>query len=138
MTDVRILWRVYQQLRRAAFPKEWYAQAKRYREAHPARVRECKKQCRKTRLAHYQAKGREYRAIRRAIELTADVRDRPGIAKIYKRAGVLRQWFDVVVDHIIPLAKGGAHAPGNLQIIYRLENLHKNASLGYKPKVIFV
>ncbi len=129
---------MYQQFRRAAFPEEWYTQAKRYCEAHPERVRECKKQCRYKRPDHYRAKGREYRAIRRAIELMADVRDRPGIAKIYKRAGVLRQWFDVVVDHIIPLAKGGAHAPGNLQIIYRLENLHKNASLTCKPKVIFI
>lgn len=60
------------------------------------------------------------------------------INKIYARATELRQWFDVVVDHIIPLAKGGAHEPDNLQIIYRLDNLKKHAQLTFQPRVIFL
>jgi 5-methylcytosine-specific restriction endonuclease McrA len=33
------------------------------------------------------------------------------------------------VDHIIPLAKGGAHLPENLQILPAEENLRKGAKL---------
>jgi 5-methylcytosine-specific restriction endonuclease McrA len=59
------------------------------------------------------------------------------ILKIYHRAQQLRQWFEVVVDHIIPLAKGGAHAAANLQIIYAYENQRKGDRLKYEPAVIF-
>jgi 5-methylcytosine-specific restriction endonuclease McrA len=59
------------------------------------------------------------------------------VEKIYARAQELRQWFNVVVDHIVPLAKGGAHTTSNLQIIYSFENAAKADSLTYKPKVIF-
>jgi hypothetical protein len=57
---------------------------------------------------------------------------------IYERARELSQWFDVVVDHIIPIAKGGLHTADNLQIIYRFENAKKAASLSYKPSVVFI
>ncbi len=60
------------------------------------------------------------------------------IDKIYARAFELRRWFDVVVDHIIPLAKGGAHSPENLQIIYAFENARKGDRLDYKPRVVFI
>ncbi len=60
------------------------------------------------------------------------------ILKIYKRCLSLRRWFDVVVDHIIPLAKGGAHSAANLQIIYRKENCEKGIRLDYRPSVVFL
>jgi 5-methylcytosine-specific restriction endonuclease McrA len=60
------------------------------------------------------------------------------IETIYEKAQWWRQWFDVVVDHIIPIARGGKHHPSNLQIIYRSENAKKHARLDYKPKVVFV
>lgn len=60
------------------------------------------------------------------------------VERIYARAKELRQWFDVAVDHIIPLAKGGLHSPDNLQIIYRRENCRKGDKLNYSPAVVFV
>ncbi len=60
------------------------------------------------------------------------------IKKIYARALKLRQWFDVVVDHIIPLSKDGLHCPGNLQIIYRHENDAKHNNENYKPQIVFL
>jgi 5-methylcytosine-specific restriction endonuclease McrA len=74
---------------------------------------------------------------RRALKRKATIGDLTEIAKIYARARELRQWFNVVVDHKIPLSKGGAHSPENLQIIYAYENAQKHNSLTYKPKIIF-
>jgi 5-methylcytosine-specific restriction endonuclease McrA len=62
----------------------------------------------------------------------------PAIHKIYARATELRQWFDVVVDHIVPLSKGGLHLPENLQLIYRSENNRKHNSDSYQPTVVFI
>jgi len=85
-------------------------------------------------------RGRKHEAARRgrrnATILTR--REKRRMAKIYARAEELRQWFNVVVDHRIPLAKGGLHHPDNLQIIYLVENTRKGARLDYTPSVIFV
>jgi len=74
---------------------------------------------------------------RQRILATIDRAAQLQIRKVYARAAELRQWFNVVVDHIIPLAAGGQHLPSNLQIIYRTENEKKYAKLAYKPRVIF-
>jgi 5-methylcytosine-specific restriction endonuclease McrA len=63
--------------------------------------------------------------------------DLHAISKIYARAAELRQWFDVVVDHKLPISKGGQHTPENLQIIYAFENGRKHDRLDYQPAVIF-
>jgi 5-methylcytosine-specific restriction endonuclease McrA len=76
-------------------------------------------------------------AIRRARKRGGGVGNRKDITAVYSRCQELRQWFDVVVDHIVPLAKGGAHSPENLQIIYRSENQLKGARLDYVPVVVF-
>lgn len=67
----------------------------------------------------------------------AKLGDQKAVARIYARAAVLRKYFDVVVDHIIPLVKQGRHAVENLQIIYRRENALKGARLDYVPSVVF-
>ena len=76
-------------------------------------------------------------AKRRAQKYKATCGDPKAIAKIIARAQELRQWFDVVVDHKIPLCKGGTHSPDNLQIIYARENAEKGSRLDYTPTVIF-
>jgi hypothetical protein len=75
--------------------------------------------------------------IRRARERAATIGDLIDIHKIYERCNWWKQWFDVVVDHAISLARGGTHEAKNLQIIYRFENEKKGARLDYKPRVIF-
>lgn len=76
-------------------------------------------------------------AKRNAIKKGATIGSKKAIERVYQRASELRQWFDVVVDHIIPLSKGGPHCTSNLQIIYRKDNERKNCRLDYKPSVIF-
>jgi len=75
---------------------------------------------------------------REALKKGATIGNLTDIAKVYERARWWKQWFDVVVDHICPLSKGGAHAATNLQIIYASENLRKHARLNYNPQVVFV
>jgi len=89
------------------------------------------------RLTH-NSKMRAKSQKRKALKLKATIGDLSQIQKIYERAAQYRKWFDVVVDHIIPLSKGGAHSPENLQIIYAEENSVKGARLDYRPRVIFV
>lgn len=75
--------------------------------------------------------------LRRARKRQATIGDLTDISKIYERAQWWRQWFDVAVDHIMPLSKNGTHEASNLQIIYGFENSRKNAKLDYKPQIIF-
>jgi hypothetical protein len=72
-----------------------------------------------------------------ALKRKVTVGDLTEIAKVYERRSWWGQWFDVVVDHIVPLFHGGTHEAKNLQIIYRFENSRKGRSLNYKPRVIF-
>jgi 5-methylcytosine-specific restriction endonuclease McrA len=75
---------------------------------------------------------------RRAIKRNAVRGCQKRVARIYKRCQYWRQWFNVEVDHIIPLAFGGAHSANNLQIIYRSENSRKRDNPFYVPSVIFL
>jgi 5-methylcytosine-specific restriction endonuclease McrA len=94
---------------------------------------------RKNRKANPKTKVRDKikKALRRAAYYRASLEDMKKIRLIYHRAQELRRWFKVSVDHIIPLSKGGAHAPRNLQIIYSSENMKKRARSDYIPSVIF-
>lgn len=57
---------------------------------------------------------------------------------IYLRAAWWRSvGFPVEVDHKVPLAKGGAHSPENLQIIYATDNVAKGVKLDFTPSVVF-
>lgn len=76
-------------------------------------------------------------AKRIALKRAVTIGDLTEIAKVYERCAWWKRWFDVEVDHIIPLARNGAHVAKNLQIIYQFENRRKHSKLDYKPRVIF-
>jgi 5-methylcytosine-specific restriction endonuclease McrA len=78
------------------------------------------------------------RGLREARKRNATIGDLTDIAKVYERARWWKQWFDVAVDHIIPLSRGGTHEAANLQIIYGFENNRKYNKPSYRPKVVFV
>lgn len=87
---------------------------------------------------HCRAIGRRLSGMRRARKRVVTIGELTDIAKVYERCAELGQWFKgLVVDHIIPLARGGAHEAKNLQIIYDFENRRKGSRLDYKPRVIF-
>jgi 5-methylcytosine-specific restriction endonuclease McrA len=82
--------------------------------------------------------ARKASSMRRARKRLATIGDLTDIAKIYARCADLRQGFKgLVVDHIVPLCRGGMHEASNLQIIYDFENRRKADKLNYKPRVIF-
>ena len=81
----------------------------------------------------YIAKSNKRRALLRKSTIGCQL----AVLKIYERARQLRKYFDVVVDHIIPISRGGSHSAGNLQIIYASENRRKHAKAEYKPTVVF-
>jgi 5-methylcytosine-specific restriction endonuclease McrA len=103
-----------------------------YRRANPETRRATGRMYRRANLEKDAAHSARRRAQKRSATFSSF-----GIAQIYARCAELRQWFDVVVDHVIPLAKGGAHAAGNLQIIYAVENAAKGARLDFVPTVVF-
>ncbi len=136
----------YMRFWQLANPEKMKAYKRKYNhslKAKIARARYARSEKGKANLRRYfespkgQAYWREKWARRRAIKRKATIGERAKICRIYARAQELRQWFDVVVDHIVPLAKGGAHAAANLQIIYAFENTRKGMCLDYKPRVIF-
>ncbi len=96
--------------------------------------------CKKWRLANpdkWMAIRRSGRALDRARKLMISSNTSKRVNKIYSRCCELRKWFDVQVDHIIPISRGGKHEARNLQIIYAFENLKKGNRLNYHPRVIF-
>ncbi len=137
----------------AAYSKAWRkrnpgrhaANNKAYRERHPERVAAYNKRRRsenghawdKTYKNNHREKLRAKWSKRRAVKRGVTIGDLTAIAKVYEAAKWWRQWFDVQVDHIVPLAKGGTHETSNLRIIYGYENRRKQATNTYKPRVIF-
>jgi hypothetical protein len=109
-------------------------QRRQYRKKHAEEMRAYGKEFRRK----HPERNQRYKQARRALEANTTVsKNLKAMERIYARAKELRQWFDVCVDHIVPLCKGGSHAPSNLQIIYKSENLIKARRLDYKPRVIF-
>jgi hypothetical protein len=106
---------------------------KRWRLTNPEKFQAIQKRSRKANWPKHLARA----AARRARKRLLTVGDLTDLAMVYARCRELRKWFDVSVDHIIPLAKGGTHEANNLQIIYCSENSLKQDKLNYKPRVIF-
>lgn len=107
---------------------------KQYRLKNTDKIRAYAKRFYRKHRARYTCYAQTRRARLMKSTITKNLK---AIERIYARALELRKWFDVCVDHIVPLAKGGSHCPSNLQIIYKSENLVKATRLDYKPRVIF-
>lgn len=77
-------------------------------------------------IAFYRARRRERTKVGK---LPRDVREK--MLNIYRQCRLISKETGIKhhVDHIIPLARGGAHHPDNLQIITATENHRKHAKL---------
>jgi hypothetical protein len=75
--------------------------------------------------------------IRRANETNSKIiltqEERKYIKWLHEKTRIMRSvGFDVHLDHIIPISKGGLHVPMNLQIIPAEDNLRKNNRLHFE------
>jgi hypothetical protein len=120
-------------------------QMREWRSKNPAKIAKQSRQWKLKNQDKIRAQNRLWRFNNPARRNNAQARRRAApvgdlieIAKVYERARWWKQWFAVVVDHVIPLSKGGAHDAKNLQIIYGFENSRKHNNVNYKPRVIFV
>jgi HNH endonuclease len=120
------LWRMTHRIRKRTNARRWYL-------ANKERLREYSKTYRIRNIAM----RRVWNSARKARIRAAVIGSNEAILAIYKRCHELRRWFNVEVDHIIPLMHGGTHSPDNLQIIYASDNARKHVSLNYIPKVVF-
>ncbi len=111
---------------------------KRWARKNPEKCRLKTRRWRENNPEQFRSQSQKACAKRRALSRNATIGDLTEIAKVYSRAQELRNLrFNVQVDHITPLSKGGAHEPSNLQILYAYENMRKGNSLTYIPEVIF-
>lgn len=151
-------WRIANHDRHLAYSRKWYSENKdrakesmrKWNRKNIVRSRELKRLWRQKNRERHNSSNRQWAknnpvkirsktVWRRAMLHRATVTGtQKAIEAIYCRAMELRKWFNVCVDHIIPLAKGGLHCPSNLQIIYHSENCAKGDRLNYVPTVIFL
>lgn len=132
---------MHKQLLRLAFPVETrIADKKRRSIDHPnhATRKECLRKANQRYYRKYPDRVLAQCRVYQARKFGSQSGDLKAITEIYQRARELRQWFDVVVDHVIPLKKGGTHSADNLQIIYAKENRQKWDRLDYTPLIIFL
>lgn len=113
-------------------PERIKAKRKLWREANKEKIREQNKKVIKRWVERNRATVNARAAERRALKLGGlKAGHSPGIERaLHSLAERLRgclksQWH---VDHTIPLAKGGPHHHGNLQVVPALWNLGKNCS----------
>lgn len=151
---------------RAAYQRAWYeankearkSYNKAYREANKETLRDLKKvyhEANKEKVLAYRKAYREnnqekrasYRAKRRALKLKqipVHLRDCPQekqrVLQTYKLRNILSKATGVQhhVDHMWPLADGGPHWSGNLQVIPAEENMSKSASVCEETKTTII
>ena len=75
-------------------------------------------------------------AERRSWVCTDDMENPEAIDAIYAERDHMSEFLGVAmhVDHIIPIARGGAHHEDNLQIITGTQNTSKGARTDWEPK----
>ena len=107
------------------------ANAKRWKSENPERVKEirAKERQRPEIKAAVNEASRRRRYQKSAITLTGG--ERMFLLSYYEQAAELTEQTGIPheVDHVIPLVKGGLHAPWNLQVLTRYENRSKGGRL---------
>ena len=110
------------------------AKQKAYREANREKILAIQKSYKKSNKEKVSADGARRRALKRKqipVHLRNCPKEKERLVQTYRLRNILSQATGVEhhVDHMWPLADGGPHWSGNLQVIPAEENLRKNASV---------
>ena len=131
----------------AAYKKAWQADNKEKLVAYHIAYRQANKQKKKAYAQANKGKVNAWVAKRKALKLKqipVHLRECPHekkrLVQIYKLRNILSEATGVQhhVDHMWPLADGGPHWSGNLQVIPAEENLSKNASVCEDTKATII
>ena len=108
--------------------KAAYRQANKEKQAAYARAY---RQDNKERIASINARRRALKRKQIPVHLRDCPQEKERLVQIYKLCSLLSEVTELEhhVDHMWPLADGGPHWSGNLQVIPAEENLRKNASV---------
>jgi len=136
---------------KAAYDKTYREANKEQKAAYDKTYREANKE---QRAVYQKAWSKANRGVRNALEakrhalkrkqVPVHLRDcsqeKQRILQTYKLSSILTQATGVQhhVDHMWPLADGGPHWSGNLQVIPAAENLSKNASVCEDTKATII
>ena len=107
-------------------------EAKEYNEKYRAKNRESllekKRKYQRENLAAHVAKAKAYKSKKRAEYNNLSETDKSIVTLIYEAKQRVSKCLGINfhVDHIIPLSKGGEHAPHNLQIVPAKWNISKH------------
>lgn len=124
----------YQKAYREANTEKKSAYKKAYYIANKEKITECNKAYKEANRERVSSLKARYRALR-CKQIPVHLRDCPTekqrIVQIYKLRNLLSEATGIQhhVDHMWPLADGGPHWSGNLQVIPAEENLSKGASV---------
>jgi 5-methylcytosine-specific restriction endonuclease McrA len=101
---------------------------RRYYEANAEQRREYSRSWAKNNPGKHNAKVARRKALK--LKATPPGPPCPRVRALYEIAACFnKDGYDVHVDHIVPLSKGGLHVFENLRIIPAVENLRKGAKL---------
>jgi len=103
---------------------------KKWQAANKEKCKESERRYSKNNRPKIAAKSARRRIVRKRQTATLNKREKKMVQIIYNKSYEMGQ--DYVVDHIIPVSKGGSDHPCNLQIISATENNIKSDKINYK------
>lgn len=117
-------WNSYQRQRYAADPEPTKTRCRKYTAENPEKSRQTRRNHYKRNHGVYVAKSAKRRSLMKT-ELTPVEKEWLQLYYIESRAMSKATGVVYEVDHVKPLAKGGEHAPWNMQLLTAEENKHK-------------
>ena len=119
--------------------EEILASNKAYKEANKEKLK-AYREANKEKYAAFQSNRRALKLKQVPVHLRDCPQEKQRLVEIYKLRNILSEATGVQhhVDHMWPLADGGPHWSGNLQVITAEENLSKNASVCEETKATII
>ena len=122
-----------------AYQKANKEKKKAYRKANKEKIK-AYREANREKMASFNARRRALKRKQIPVHLRDCPHEKKRLVEIYKLRNIISEATGVQhhVDHMWPLADGGPHWSGNLQVIPAEENLSKNASVCEDTKATII